>query len=126
MTEPIKYPWKAEYEIEETVIMAETGDLRVLRITLAEGQFIPWHFHTNVTDTFTCIEGTLRVETRAPRDTCLMQVGEGCAVPSKTAHLVTNAGTGRCRFIVVQGVGSYDYIAVGTGDREEPVAAKTS
>lgn len=115
MAEPIKYPWQQEYEIDETVIMAETDDLRVLRITLGEGQFIPWHFHTNVTDTFTCIEGTLQVETRAPREVYRMEVGEGCEVPPKTAHVVTNAGRGRCRFVIVQGIGEYDYIAVGTG-----------
>ncbi len=115
MGEPIKYPWQEEYEIEETVVVAETDDLRVLRITLGPDQSIPWHFHTTVTDTFTCIEGVLQVDTRAPRATYRMEVGEGCEVPPKTAHVVTNAGEGRCRFVIVQGIGPYDYIPVGAG-----------
>lgn len=113
MTDRIIHPWESEYTIEHTEVVAETPELRVLRITLAEGQFIPWHYHTNVTDRFFCLEGELRVETRAPRNDYRLSPGNDCRVPPKTAHIVRNAGAGRCRFVVVQGIGPYDYVAVG-------------
>ncbi len=38
MTSP--RPWETEYTIEDTTVIAETPDLRVLRITLAAGEAI--------------------------------------------------------------------------------------
>lgn len=113
MDDRIVQPWQSEYVIENTETIAETPDLRVLRITLAEGDFIPWHYHSIVTDSFVCLEGDLQVETRAPRNLYRMAPGQECAVPAKTAHVVTNRGSGRCRFMVIQGIGPYDWQAVG-------------
>ena len=41
--------------------------MRVQILTLAHGQSIPWHYHSEITDYFVCLEGTLIVETKAPR-----------------------------------------------------------
>jgi quercetin dioxygenase-like cupin family protein len=101
------------YTVEERLTIAETGDLAVKRFTLAEGQEIPWHFHSAVTDTFFCLEGTLVVETRAPRARHDLAVGESCAVAPKTAHRVSGRDGARARFLIVQGIGPYDYIPVG-------------
>jgi len=101
------------YTVEERLTVAETGELTVKRFTLAEGQEIPWHYHSNVTDTFFCLEGTLLVETRAPRGRHELVVGDTCAVPPKTAHRVSGLDGRRARFLIVQGIGPYDYIPVG-------------
>ncbi len=37
------------------------------------------------------------------------QPGDGCTVPPITAHQVAGKNGGRCRFVIVQGVGKYDY-----------------
>ena len=39
--------------------------------------------------------------------------GERCAVPPKTAHYVHGEADGACKFLIVQGVGVYDFVAVG-------------
>lgn len=101
------------YTVEERRTIAETDDLVVKVFTLAEGQEIPWHYHSQVTDTFFCLEGTLVVETRAPRARHRLALGESCAVPAKTAHRVTGEDGRRSRFLIVQGVGPYDYQPVG-------------
>jgi len=31
-------------------------------------------------------------------------------VPARTEHLVTNAGSGTSRYLLVQGVGRYDFV----------------
>lgn len=106
-------PWEREFLIENTDIVVETPELRVVRLTLARGECVPWHYHNHVTDHFVCLEGTMTVEQRAPRALYALTPGKECEVPPKTAHLVTNTGEGRCRFLVIQGIGPYDYKAVG-------------
>ena len=111
MTSP--RPWETQYTVEDTTVIAETPDLRVLTITLAAGEAIPWHYHSTVTDTFFCLEGALEIESRAPRASHALGPGDTCAVEPKTAHLVSNAGAGRCRFLLIQGIGTYDFVPVG-------------
>ena len=97
------------YVVAERRIIAETDDLTVKVFTLAEGQEVPWHFHSNITDTFFCLEGVLSVETTSPEAQNLMAIGESCAVPSGVAHRVSGQDGKSCRFLIVQGVGRYDY-----------------
>jgi quercetin dioxygenase-like cupin family protein len=101
------------YTVEKVETVAATPELRAKRFTLAVGQEIPWHYHNAITDWFYCLEGTLRVETRAPRGERLMTAGGNCHVPARTAHRVSNAGGTRCEFLILQGVGTYDYVPVG-------------
>jgi quercetin dioxygenase-like cupin family protein len=104
------------YTVEKVETIAETPELRAKRFTLAAGQEIPWHFHNRITDWFYCLRGRLRVETRAPRQEWLMESGGSCSVTARTAHRVSNAGAEPCEFLILQGVGTYDYIPVGAGD----------
>jgi len=95
----------------ETVM--EGQDMRAVVLTLAAGQSVPWHYHSAITDSFVCLEGPMVVETRAPRAAHVLNAGERCQVPPKTAHYVHGKDDGPCRFMVLQGVGDYDNVAVG-------------
>lgn len=53
------------------------------------------------------------VETRAPRATHVLMPGQRCEVLPKTAHHVHGKDGGPCKFMVLQGVGEYDNVAVG-------------
>ena len=101
------------YVVERREVVAQTDDLRVSVMTLAPGQEVPWHHHSHVTDTFYCLEGVLSVETRTPPARHLLDVGESCAVPPTTAHRVTGRDGGRARFLIVQGIGTYDFCPAG-------------
>ena len=101
------------YDVERRETVAETGALRVRLYTLAAGQEVPWHYHSHVTDTFFCLEGTLSVETRSTETRHLLSVGESCAVPPKTPHRVTGHDGSRVRFLIVQGIGTYDFCPIG-------------
>ena len=101
------------YVIAGREVVAEGADLRVQVLTLADGQCIPWHYHSEITDSFVCLEGPMVVETRAPRSTHRLQPGERCAVAPKTAHYVHGEGEGACKFLIIQGVGVYDFVRVG-------------
>lgn len=104
---------QGNYEIAGRELVAEGADLRVTVLTLARGQCVPWHYHSEITDSFVCLEGPMVVETRAPRHAYRLQPGERCTVPPKTAHYVAGEDGGPCRFLIVQGVGVYDFVPVG-------------
>lgn len=101
------------YAVEAREMVAETPDLRMVVLTLAPGQEVPWHWHSNVTDNMICLEGPLVVEMRAPRETIELRAGERCAVPPKRAHRVSGKNGGRCKFAILQGIGRYDFNPVG-------------
>jgi quercetin dioxygenase-like cupin family protein len=102
-----------DYTIAGRELVAEGTDLRVQVPTLAAGQCVPWHYHTEISDSFVCLEGPMVVETRAPRHVYRLVPGGRCAVPPKTAHCVRGEADGPCNFLIVQGVGVYGFVAVG-------------
>ncbi len=96
------------YEIDDRQTVAEVPGLRVRILTLGEDQCVPWHYHTNITDTFFCMEGPLAVST--PAETTVLQPGETVAVPPRTPHYVSGLEHGPAKFMIVQGVGEYDFV----------------
>jgi len=101
------------YEIAGHEILAETPELRMVVLTLAAGQEVPWHWHSNVIDNVICLEGPMVVETRAPRERFDLEAGERCAVPAKRAHRASGKDGGPCKFAILQGLGAYDFNPVG-------------
>jgi hypothetical protein len=130
------------YPLEKRELIAEAPGLRMQILTLAAGQEVPWHWHSEVTDTFWCMDGPMVIEMRAPREEVELAPGQMHAVPAKRlireggiagavnqplkhelassklwmmrcAHRVTGKDGGRCRFAILQGVGTYDFQPVG-------------
>ena len=98
------------YEIEKRELVAEAAGLRVQILTLAAGQCVPWHLHSNIADTFVCLDGPMAVRTREPAGETVLRPGETCAVPARVPHYVSGTNGGPCRFLIVQGVGKYDFV----------------
>ncbi len=109
MTAPKNLP----YRIAGRELVAEADGLRVQILTLAAGECVPWHYHSEVADIFVGLDGTTVVETRAPRARHLLRPGAHCTVPPLTAHEVTGLDGKACRFTIVQGVGEHDFHLVG-------------
>ncbi|MFI4988392.1 MAG: cupin domain-containing protein [Alphaproteobacteria bacterium] len=101
------------YTVKKREVVAETAELSVKVFTLAPGEQLPWHSHSAIDDIFFCLEGQVAVETRAPARTWLLRPGERCTVPARTEHLVTNADAKTSRYLLVQGIGTYDFIPAG-------------
>jgi quercetin dioxygenase-like cupin family protein len=106
-------------DIERFEIVAETPELRMVLLTLAEGQEVPWHRHSAVTDTFFCVEGPMVVEARRPKEEYELVAGNMCAVTAGRPHRVSGKGGKPCKFGVLQGVGPYDFKAVQRPDTED-------
>jgi quercetin dioxygenase-like cupin family protein len=93
--------------------VAVGSDVQARLFTLAPGETIPWHFHSAVTDWYFVLEGMLSIETRAPADRRELAVGGTYNIAPKTAHLISNRSEADTRFLLVQGVGPYDFLKVG-------------
>ena len=100
------------YEVEAREMIAEQPTLRVVVLTLGPGQHVPWHYHSEVTDTFFCLQGPMVVHIQGGRTITELAAGESYAVPRRTAHYVSGKEGGRCKFAIVQGVGTYDFVPV--------------
>src|SRR3954471_13828994 len=97
------------YTVKNIETIAEGSDMRARLYTLAPGDVIPWHYHTAVSDWYFCLLGFLRVEPRAPRGDERLSAGARYQIPPKTAHGISNGGDGDCQFLLLQGVGAYDF-----------------
>jgi mannose-6-phosphate isomerase-like protein (cupin superfamily) len=92
--------------------LVETDSVRVRILVLEVGQATSWHFHTEVTDRMFCLEGVIAVECRGPQEAVELTVGGRCDVAVKRVHRVVNRAAGRSKYLLVQGVGRYDFKVV--------------
>lgn len=98
------------YEVVNLAIHAERDGFRVSEITLSSTQQVPWHFHSEISDTFYVLEGQVSVFLHTPKEKRVLETGESFVVNAKRPHLVRNTGEGLATFLVLQGVGQYDYV----------------
>ena len=85
------------YKVRRIHVVAKGADVLVREYTLDPGEFIPWHHHTGVADYYYALENEVGV-------------GQMATVTPPTAHHVSNPGTTPCRFLLIQGVGKYDFV----------------
>ena len=101
------------YTVKSIAPVAIGSDMQARLFTLAPGETIPWHYHSAVTDWYFVLEGALSIETRASADRRELAIGESYHIAPKTAHLIANRSNSDTRFLLVQGVGAYDFLRVG-------------
>ena len=98
------------YEVERRAEHAQRPGFRITELQLSTKQKVPWHYHSNVQDTFYVIEGQLRLFLRDPKEEVRLGPGETYSVPPRRPHLVTNGGAASATFLVLQGIGEYDFV----------------
>jgi quercetin dioxygenase-like cupin family protein len=103
------------YPVERRARHAERPGFRISELQIGPTQRVPWHFHTNIQDTFYVIAGELRIFLRDPKEEVRLGPGETFSVAPKRPHLVTNAGQASATFLVLQGLGEYDYVPLASG-----------
>jgi quercetin dioxygenase-like cupin family protein len=98
------------YQVERRAQHAERPGFRITELQIAASQKVPWHYHTNVQDTFYVIAGQLRLFLREPKEEVRLNPGDTYSVPPRRPHLVTNGGDLPATFLVLQGIGEYDFV----------------
>jgi len=77
------------YEVERRAQYAARPGFRITELQISPKQKVPWHYHSNIQDTFYVIEGSLRIFLQEPKE----EVRLSSAV-----------------FLVLQGIGDYDFV----------------
>jgi len=98
------------YKVRSIHVVAKGADMLVREYTLDPGEKIPWHRHSEVSDYYYGLEGRVVVETRAPAARHELGAGEAATVTPPTVHQVSNPAKSPCRFLLIQGVGRYDFV----------------
>ena len=98
------------YEVERRAYHAERPGFRIAELQLSPTQKVPWHSHSNISDTFYVLEGHMRLFLQDPKEEVNLKPGEVHVVRAGRPHLVTNGGKNSLTFVILQGVGEYDYV----------------
>ena len=106
------------YEVERRAQHAARPGFRIQELQLSPTQKVPWHTHTNISDTFYVLEGEMRLFLQEPKESVNLRPGEVFQVRPGRPHLVTNAGDKSLTFLIMQGVGEYDYVPLVTQQAE--------
>ncbi len=98
------------YEVERRAEHAARSGFRIAELQISPTQKVPWHFHSNVKDTFYVLSGNLRIFLREPKEEVRLGPGDTYSVKPRRPHLVTNGGDVSATFLVLQGIGEYDFV----------------
>jgi quercetin dioxygenase-like cupin family protein len=98
------------YEVEYRAEHAARPGFRITELRISSKQQVPWHLHSNVQDTFYVIDGQLRLFLREPKEEVRLGPGDTYSVTPRRPHLVTNGGDASATFLVLQGIGEYDFV----------------
>jgi quercetin dioxygenase-like cupin family protein len=98
------------YEVERRARHAERPGFRINELQLSPTQKVPWHCHTNVQDTFYVLQGRIRVFMRDPKEDVVLAPGQTFTIAAGRPHLVINAGETSATFLILQGIGEYDFV----------------
>jgi len=98
------------YEVERRAEHAARPGFRITELQISPTQKVPWHYHNNVQDTFYVLSGNLRIFLREPKEEVGLGPGKTCTVKARRPHLVTNGGDNSTTFLVLQGIGEYDFV----------------
>ena len=100
-------PW---YEVERRAEYAARPGFRITELQISKTQKVPWHYHSNVQDTFYVLQGNLRIFMQDPKEEVRLAPGETLSVKPRRPHLVTNGVDASATFLVLQGIGEYDFV----------------
>jgi quercetin dioxygenase-like cupin family protein len=98
------------YEVERRAYHAERPGFRISELQISPTQIVPWHYHNSIQDTFYVLEGHIRLFLQEPKQEVTLGPGETYSVAPGRPHLVANGGEASATFLVLQGIGEYDYV----------------
>ena len=92
----------------QEIIKTENVLVRVME--LEKDALTEWHYHSEVSDYFVCLNGVVRVESKSPDEVIILHPGRRVEIKPPQVHRVINAHTDKSEYLLVQGVGTYDFI----------------
>jgi len=105
-------PANRPYEVERRTYHAARPGFRIVEMRIGPTQTIPWHYHTEAQDTFYVVSGSIRIRMRAADEQAVLAPGRSCVVRAGRPHSVENAGGTSAVFLILQGIGEHDFVAL--------------
>jgi quercetin dioxygenase-like cupin family protein len=105
-------PATRSYDVERRTYHAARPGFRIVEMQLGRTQTIPWHFHSETQDAFYVVSGTIRLRMRAPEQELILAPGQMHPVRPRRPHAVDNAGETSAVFLILQGIGEHDFVAL--------------
>lgn len=99
--------------MKETEVIIRTDDIRVRIMALAPREIADWHYHTQVTDHIFCLTGTILIRMQNPDTEMRLVPGERSLVETGRIHRLENCVDFEASYLLIQGVGKYDFNVVG-------------
>ena len=95
---------------EEVLLKTQNARVRIIELGPREVAF--WHYHNEVTDNMFCLSGKTSVRLKDPDEETFLLPGQRCTVAQGRIRQVVNAGENSATYLLVQGVGHYDFNVV--------------
>lgn len=100
------------YNVKRVEPIMIGSDMQARLFTLAPGDEIPWHRHSECADYYFVLDGALAVKTSRLRRQKTVRPGSHYRIAPGTAHHISNRTAADCRFLLVQGVGRLNWVKV--------------
>jgi len=94
-------------------LLLKTPDVQVRVMRLGPGETLAWHSHSEVDDITVCLTGRIQVRLKEPESVLSLEPGQRARVPVGVVHQVANLGPGESEYLLIQGVGKYDFLRAG-------------
>jgi quercetin dioxygenase-like cupin family protein len=90
----------------------ERPEFRISELRIGPTQEVPWHFHTNVRDSFLVLEGNIRITMQKPDEEALLAQSDTFQVQPGRPHRITNGDQKSAVFTLLQRVGKFGFKAI--------------
>ena len=108
------------YKIKQSLIIAQSAEMRVIDQTLAPGEAVPWHLHPESDDYLICLRGELQVREINPERVTTLRALERRLIPKRRPHTTVNASAEECQYLAVQGPGRVEFRALPKIESQSP------
>jgi len=98
--------------MKESEAIIKTDNVRVRIMSLAPREIADWHYHTQVTDDIFCLTGTILVRMKNPNEEVRLSPGQRCQIKIGRVHQLENLENNEATYLLVQGIGKYDFNVV--------------
>lgn len=98
-----------QLKVRQLTTVLARPDVQIIHTILDPREEIPWHVHTEVTDTFYVVKGPLTIMSRNPVRKVSIPPGEIYRVEAGQPHRVLNDASTAAEYFLIQGLGSYDF-----------------
>lgn len=99
----------SENPVTEIVTLINSNGVRVVEFALSPNSSGAWHHHSEMLEHCYCLTGHITIEI-ADAETVDLSPGNRYELPARVKHRLRNDENQIARFLVIQGVGAYDFI----------------